>query len=291
MPDQDEGGPVRIGSRLGRAVIVSADGQRATDVESASGGRFGPAPLAVYEDWDAFTAWASGLALEGGEPVDLSDFDAPSPAPRQVFAIGLNYRAHAAESGFEHPAFPPTFTKYVTSFAGPRGELRLPGDTVDWEVELVAVIGRRAERVGRTEAWGHIAGLTVGQDYSERTLQMIGPAPQFSLGKSYPGFAPQGPWLVTPDEFADPADLALECTVNGEAVQSGRTADMIFALDELVEKLSAVTPLLPGDVIFTGTPSGVGVARTPPRFLKPGDEVATTIEGIGSLHQTCVRQH
>ena len=281
---------MRIGCRLGRAVLVSADGQRAVDVEKASGGRFGPDPLGVYEAWVAFSAWAAAReeAAGEGDPVDLAEFDAPSPAPRQVFAIGLNYRAHAAESGFDQPAHPPTFTKFVTSFAGPVGELALPGDTVDWEVELVVVIGRQARRASRADAWSRVAGLTVGQDYSERTLQMAGPAPQFSLGKSYPGFAPQGPWLVTPDDLADPSDLAIGCSVNGEPVQQSRTGEMIFAVDELIERLSAVTPLLPGDVIFTGTPSGVGIGRNPQRFLRPGDEVVSTIEGIGSLRQTCV---
>jgi 2-keto-4-pentenoate hydratase/2-oxohepta-3-ene-1,7-dioic acid hydratase in catechol pathway len=281
---------VRVGSRAGRAVLVSADGKRAVDVARASDGRFGPDPLAVYEDWDAFVGWAAGRddSEGGGEELRPSELDAPSPAPRQVFGIGLNYRDHAAESGLGHPDRPPVFTKFVSSFAGPVGELALPAGTVDWEVELVVVIGRRAHRVARADAWTHVAGFTVGQDYSERTLQMAGPAPQFSMGKSYPGFAPQGPWLVTLEEFADPADLPLTCTLNGETVQSGRTSQMIVGVDALIETLSAVTPLLPGDVIFTGTPAGVGMARTPPRFLQPGDEVVTTIEGIGTLRQTCV---
>ena len=150
------------------------------------------------------------------------------------------------------------------------------------------MIGRRADRVSAERAWEHVAGLTVGQDFSERVVQMVGPVPQFSLGKSYPGFGPLGPCLVTPDELADRDDLSLECTVNGEQVQKGRTSQMIFPVAELIARLSAICPLLPGDVIFTGTPAGVGMARTPPRYLSPGDEVVSTIEGIGSLRNACL---
>lgn len=282
---------MRLASKLGRAVLVSPDGDRCIDVAKASSGRFGPAALTAYDEWDAFTAWAADASLDfatDGEPLLLEEVEAPSPTPRQVFAIGLNYRSHADESGFAYPEEPPTFTKFVSCFSGPVTELRLPNDTVDWEVELVAVIGRTAHQVAAADAWDHIAGLTVGQDFSERTLQLTGPAPQFSLGKSYPGFAPQGPWLVTPDELDDPTNLSLTCTLNGEQVQGGTTEQMIFSVAELVHRLSAVTTLMPGDVIFTGTPAGVGGGRTPKWFLKPGDVVVSTIQGIGSLHQTCV---
>lgn len=159
------------------------------------------------------------------------------------------------------------FTKYVTSISGPVTEVALPpGGHTDWEVELVAVIGARAEKVTEADAWSHIAGLAVGQDISERVVQLAGPAPQFSLGKPYPGFAPIGPWLVTPDEFDHPDDLELRCAINGEEVQKGRTRDLIFSVPALIAGLSAVLPLLPGDVIFTGTPAGVGLGRDPQRF-------------------------
>jgi 2-keto-4-pentenoate hydratase/2-oxohepta-3-ene-1,7-dioic acid hydratase in catechol pathway len=131
-----------------------------------------------------------------------------------------------------------------------------------------------------------VAGLTVGQDLSERTVQLAGPAPQFSLGKSFPGFAPTGPWLVTPDELPDRGDLVLGCAVNGESVQKGRTRDLVFSVPELIARLSAVLPLLPGDLIFTGTPAGVGGARNPRRFLTVGDELVSSIDGIGQMrHQ------
>jgi 2-keto-4-pentenoate hydratase/2-oxohepta-3-ene-1,7-dioic acid hydratase in catechol pathway len=154
-------------------------------------------------------------------------------------------------------------------------------------VELVAVIGTRADRVAEGDAWGHIAGLTVGQDISDRTLQFAA-GMQFSLGKSRRGYGPMGPWLVTPDEIPDRDDLALGCAVDGETVQDGRTSDLIFSVPQLVTELSAVLPLLPGDVIFTGTPSGVGMARKPPRSLQPGMVLETWVEGIGTIRSRCV---
>ncbi|BCL28748.1 fumarylacetoacetate hydrolase family protein [Streptomyces aurantiacus] len=282
---------MRIATHSGRMLLVSPDSSRAVDVSQVSGGRYGPGPREVYDVWEEFARWAGDATIDfdaDGVPVPLDELGAPSPDPRQVFAIGLNYRDHADEAGFAHPDSPPTFTKWVGGFAGPVGDLRLPTETVDWEAELVVVIGRRAESVAAADAWSYVAGLTVGQDFSERTLQLSGPAPQFSLGKSFPGFAPQGPWLVTVEELADPDNLAIECRINGETVQKSSTDRLIFSVPGLVEQLSAVLPLLPGDVIFTGTPAGIGAARKPPRFLQDGDVVETTIEGIGGLRQVCV---
>ncbi|KOX24865.1 MULTISPECIES: fumarylacetoacetate hydrolase family protein [unclassified Streptomyces] len=279
---------MRIANLSGRLALV-VDG-RAVDVEEASGGRFSADPQAVYERWEEFRSWAAGTGLPAGTALDPAELGSPAPAPRQTLAIGLNYRDHAAESGFAVPeGLPPVFTKFVTSVTGPVTEVRLPtgGDT-DWEVELVAVIGRRAEGVDEADAWSHVAGLAVGQDISERVLQLAGPAPQFSLGKSHPGFAPIGPWLVTPDEFDDPDDLELRCAVNGEEVQKGRTRDLVFSVPALIARLSAVLPLLPGDVVFTGTPAGVGIGRDPRRFLTAGDVLVSSVEGIGELRQTFV---
>jgi 2-keto-4-pentenoate hydratase/2-oxohepta-3-ene-1,7-dioic acid hydratase in catechol pathway len=178
------------------------------------------------------------------------------------------------------------FAKYVSSFTGPVGEIELPTGAVDWEVELVAVIGQLARNVPAQQAWNHVAGLTVGQDLSERDLQLRGEFPQMSLGKSLPGFSPTGPFLVTPDSFGNPDDLAISCTLDGETVQAARTRDLTFSVPQLVAELSAWLPLLPGDVVFTGTPAGVGLARKPPRFLRPGDELVSEIEGIGSMRHT-----
>ncbi len=276
---------MRLANEDGRAVIVtSADGGlRGVDVARASNGRFGPELAAVFEDWTAFRAVADDLARSGPpQTLDEAALGPPSPAPRQVFGIGINYRAHAEETGAVLPAKPATFTKFPTSLTGPFATVVLPEGTVDWEIELVFVIGARAERVAAADAWDHIAGVTIGQDLSERGLQFAAGA-QFSLGKSYPGFAPTGPWLVTPDELPDPDDLGLGCSVDGETVQDARTSDLIYDVPHLVEELSLVLPLLPGDVCFTGTPSGVGVSRQPPRFLQPGQVLESWIEGIGTM--------
>lgn len=278
---------MRIANLAGRLVLVTADGTAALDVATASDDRFGPDPQAVYDRWTEFTAWATTADLGPAAPFDPADLGAPAPAPRQVLAIGLNYSEHAAESGFAVPDAPTVmFTKWPSCLTGPVTTVDLPaGGKTDWEVELVAVIGRRADHVAEAEAWDHVAGLTVGQDLSERVTQLAGPSPQFSLGKSLPGFGPMGPWLVTADEFADPDDLELGCSVNGVEMQKGRTRDLIFSVPAMIAKLSALMPLLPGDVLFTGTPAGVGMGRDPQQFLTDGDELVSWVAGIGELRQ------
>jgi len=275
---------VKLANHGGRAVLVVDDA--IADVEEASGGRFGPDPMDAYDEWAAFVDFAAGVSA-GTRPLVEAELRSPVPAPRQVFAIGLNYRSHAEESGVALPSVPTTFTKFPASLSGPFDDIGLVGETVDWEVELVAVIGARAERVEGADAWSYVAGLTVGQDISDRTLQFAAGA-QFSLGKSRRGFGPMGPWLVTIDELSDPDDLALGCSVDGETVQDARTSDLVFGVPALIAELSAVLPLLPGDVIFTGTPAGVGVARQPARFLQPGQVLETWIEGIGTIRNRCV---
>ena len=275
---------MKLANRGGRAVLV-LEGAIA-DVEEASGGRFGPDPMSVYDDWPAFAEFASGVTT-GTAPLVEAELGCPVPVPRQVFAIGLNYRSHAEESGMAVPSVPATFTKFPASLAGPFDDVELVGGTVDWEVELVAVIGTRADGVEEADAWAHVAGLTVGQDISDRTLQFAAGS-QFSLGKSRRGFGPMGPWLVTVDEVPDPDDLGLGCSVDGEKVQDARTSDLIFGVPRLIAELSAVLPLLPGDVLFTGTPAGVGATRQPPRFLQPGQVLESWIEGIGTIRNRCV---
>ena len=231
----------------------------------------------VFDRWDEVLDVAADVAGAATTTVATTRLGPPSPRPRQVFAIGLNYAAHAAESGQPVPEHPTTFTKFPTCITGPHAVVGLPSGSVDYEIELVAVIGRRAEHANAATAWSHVAGLMVGQDLSERAVQLRPPVPQFSLGKSFPGFGPTGPWLVTPDEFDDPDDLALTCRLNAEVVQSSRTSDLIFSVGEIIERISAITPMLPGDLVFTGTPSGVGMGRTPPRYLAPGDVIESTI--------------
>ena len=278
---------MRIANLAGRLVIVTDGG--VVDVEKTSDGRFPADPQAIYSRWAKFRSWADRAEFTDADAFDPADFGSPAPAPRQLFAIGLNYRAHALETGFAIPEDPPVFTKYVSSITGPVTEVALPeGGHTDWEVELVVVIGPEAYQVSEADGWSHVAGLAVGQDISERIAQMEGPSPQFSLAKSYPGFSVIGPWLVTPDEFDNPDDLELGCAVNGEQVQHSRTNDLIFSVPALVARISAVLPLLPGDVIYTGTPPGVGLGRIPARFLAAGDEVISSIEGIGKLRQRFV---
>lgn len=274
---------MKIANLDGRAVLVLDDG--VVDIATASDGRIGPDPMSVYEEWDAFATLAPSLTTATA-PLDEARLANPVPRPRQVFAIGLNYRSHAEESGMAIPEVPATFTKFPASLSGPFDDIEIVGDGVDWEVELVAVIGRRADRVAAEDAWGHVAGVTVGQDISDRPLQFAA-GMQFSLGKSRRGYGPMGPWVVTPDELTDPDDLGLGCSIDGVVVQDARTSDLIFGVPQLVAELSAVMPLLPGDVIFTGTPAGVGMARTPPVGLRPGQVIETWVEGVGTIRNRC----
>ena len=276
---------MRITNSDGRLTIVSGD--RAVDVEAASGGAFSSDVHAAYGRWDELRRWAETLDPGRFEARADGPVGPPSPRPSQVFAVGLNYRDHAAEGGIALPESPMIFTKFPASVAGPFDTIMLPEGSVDFEAELVVVIGRRAYEVPEREAWSHVAGLTVGQDISERQLQLQPPAPQqFSLAKSYPGFAPLGPVLVTPDELDDPDDLELGCRLNGEEMQRARTSEMIFSVPRLVAYLSSILPLLPGDLIFTGTPSGIGWVRDPKRLLAEGDELVTYVTGIGAMHHS-----
>lgn len=280
---------MRLANLGGRLHLVDAGG--AIDVAKVSDGLFDSSPQAVFDRWDEFTAWVGRLGPDVERTtLEQADLGAPVPEPCQVFAVALNYAAHADESGFVKPDAPLVFTKFPSSITGPRTTVALPTETVDWEVELVVVIGRTSRRVSVTEAWDHVAGLCVGQDISERTSQHAGPVPQFSLAKSFPGFSPLGGELVTPDELVDRDDLKISCAIDGVEVQHGRTGQMIFPVAELVSYLSTVVTLKPGDLIFTGTPAGVGAGRIPPRYLREGEVLTSSIEGLGKLEQTFVAE-
>ncbi|GGF21634.1 fumarylacetoacetate hydrolase family protein [Subtercola lobariae] len=279
---------MRVANLAGRAVLVT-DGT-AVDIAEASDGQFGPAPLAVFEQWADFTTWAQDAQLPAGAPFDESDLLAPVPNPSQVFAIGLNYKDHADESKLAYPDDLVVFTKFASSLAGPNVTVELPSEFVDYETELVVVIGAETYKVDVDEARASIAGYAIGQDYSERMVQRRGPAPQFSLGKSYPNFAPFGPAIVTLDELDDPDALRVEAVLEGPTaedhggswqVQNGTTADLIFPVAQIIADLSQVVTLRPGDLIFTGTPAGVGMGRG--IFLKAGDTLTSTISGLGSI--------
>jgi 2,4-diketo-3-deoxy-L-fuconate hydrolase len=275
---------VKLANVDGRAALVL--GAQIADVAIASDGLFGVDPMALYGQWDEFRDFAATVTTPTGPLVEAT-LRNPVPLPRQVFAIGLNYRSHAEESGAALPEVPAVFTKFPASLAGPFDDIAVAGPSVDWEVELVVVIGRTADGVMASDAWSHVAGVTIGQDISDRHLQFAAGA-QFSLGKSRRGYGPIGPWIVTPDELNNPDDLALGCSINGEKMQDARTTDLVFDVPNLIAELSAVLPLLPGDVMFTGTPAGVGVARKPPRFLQPGDTLETWIEGVGAIRNRIV---
>ncbi|MFK0004880.1 fumarylacetoacetate hydrolase family protein [Paenarthrobacter sp. NPDC090522] len=278
---------MRLANVAGRATLVLSN-ETGADVHQASNGRFGPGLPDIFETWPEFVEWVRTSPRLIAVPFRRQDLQAPSPEPGQIFAIGMNYGEHAREVGLGVPeGFPPVFTKFRSSLSGPDTQVALPpSGKTDWEVELVVVIGRITHDVQPENAWEHVAGLTVGQDLSERITQMRPPSPQFSLGKSYPGFAPTGPWLVSADDLDNRDDLGLGSELDGETVQASRTSDLLFSVPELVSGLSRILTLYPGDLIFTGTPSGVGTGRTPERFIQPGQHLRSWIHGIGELHQS-----
>lgn len=274
---------MRLSSVDGRAVLCTASGH--VDVAEESGGRFQSTMNELLEHWEDVDEWASQFPTGSSASQSASP---PVPNPRQIFAIGLNYADHASETGMAAPTSPVVFTKFASALAGPDTEIRLPRGEVDWEVELVVAVGRGGRDISEADAWDRLAGVMIGQDLSERRLQMTGPAPQFSLAKSHQGFAPTGPDLVTWNELADRDDISLWCDIDGERVQEGTTADMIFSVPELVARLSSVVSLLPGDLIFTGTPPGVGMGQSPPRFLRRGEVLTSGGRGIGVIRQALV---
>jgi len=273
---------MRLANLSGRAVVLVDGG--AIDVEGLTDGAFGPDARSLFDDWDSFRAIvAERLSGATATPYQVGDLGAPVPEPRQVFAIGLNYADHAAEASLPTPDFPVVFTKFPTSLTGPATTVTLPSPGVDYEAELVAVVGREAREVSAADGWSYIAGLMVGQDLSEREVQRRGPAAQYAMGKSFLGFAPTGPALVTLDEIDDPDNLAIKGWIGEQVLQDSRTKELIFTVPQLVEYISGICRLLPGDLIFTGTPAGVGLSHTPPRFLRPGETLMTEIEGLGRL--------
>ena len=273
---------MRVVNRSGRLNLV-ADG-RAVDVETASAGRFSADPQQIFERWDEFVSWGGTVEFDDAAPLVEAELRAPVPRPGQIFAVGVNYADHVEESGLELPDTPFVFTKFPASITGPYDTIEHPGGSVDFEVELVAVIGKPAHHVPVERGWDYVAGLTLGQDLSERDLQLSGPAPQqFSLGKSFAGFAPIGPVLVTPDEFADRDDIEVSTLLSGELMQRSRTRHLIFPIPALVAYLSSILPLRPGDLIFTGTPAGIGFTRDPKRLIGVDDELVSRAEGIGEM--------
>ena len=210
--------------------------------------------------------------------------------PQKFVAIGLNYSDHAAESGLTVPPEPVVFTKHVSCLSGPNDDVTIPPKSKksDWEVELGVIIGTRAKNIARKGALAHVAGYCTINDISEREFQ-IERSGQWTKGKCYDTFGPVGPWLVTADEVKDPQKLRLWLELNGKRVQDGTTATMVYGVEFIVAYLSQFFTLMPGDIITTGTPPGVGMGMKPPRYLKPGDKMRLGIDGLGEQSQVVVR--
>ena len=269
----------------GRSALVDSD-ERWFDASRVTGGVVPVDPMDAWRLRDELHDAAGAIA--GATPDgNLCDADVrpPIPSPRSVFAVGLNYRTHAEESNMKAPDSPLIFTKFPSCLAGPTDTVILGGATDDYEAELVVVIGRGGRNIRREDAWGHVGGLTAGQDISDRALQFAAEPPHFDLGKSRDTYGPIGPVVVSTDAFADPGDVLITCDVNGERRQADRTSNLIFDIPALVSYLSSILTLSSGDLIFTGTPEGVGAAGL--RFLVDGDVITTTIEGIGTLTNPC----
>ena len=231
-------------------------------------------------------AWVDANGSSAPEvPADVR-LGAPVNRPSKLICIGLNYRDHAAETGAAIPAEPIVFFKATTAITGPYDGVVIPkgSNKTDWEVELAVVIGKKAKHVAEEDALSHVAGYLLHNDYSEREWQLERGG-QWVKGKSADTYAPLGPWLATPDEIADPNALPLWLTLNGEKLQESNTSNFIFNIQFVVSYLSRFMTLLPGDIITTGTPAGVGLGFNPPRYLKPGDIVELGIEGLGTQRQ------
>jgi len=223
-------------------------------------------------------------------PVAEVRLHAPLLNPPRVFAIGLNYRDHAIESGMAIPTTPVVFFKLHTAIVGPGEPIVLPVNSTepDYEAEFAFVIGHGGYRLAADEWRHHVYGYTIVNDVSARDVQMA--TSQWSLAKSFPTFCPLGPAIVTADEIADPHDLKIGLSIDGEVLQNSSTRELVFKIPELIEYISSITPLLPGDIISTGTPPGVGLGRTPKRWLKPGETVTVTVEGLGELTNPVVAE-
>jgi len=275
----------RLANVDGRAALV--DGDSWWDLATVTGRPELADPMAAIADVGSLHSANAGIrAQTPSGSMSQANLGAPVPRPRNSFAVGLNYGSHVAEAQMDVPDVPLIFTKFSSCIVGPDAEVELRTETGDYEAELVVVIGSTARDVSADDAWSHIAGLTVGQDLSDRGLQFAAKPPHFDLGKSRDGYGPTGPVLVSPDLVPDANSLAISCEVNGEVRQSDTTASMIFDVATLVEYLSGIVTLEPGDLIFTGTPDGVGMVSG--KFLAAGDVLTTTIEGIGTITQRFV---
>ena len=273
----------RLGNLDGRAVLI--DGENWHDLAAASNGSFSGDPMeAVRRHAELHTIQLNSRSPEGA--VASAVFGPPVPCPRSVFAIGLNYAGHAGEADMDLPESPLVFTKFPSCLAGATDNVELNSDFADYEAELVVVIGTAGRSISPNNAWNHVMGLTVGQDISDRALQFAAKPPHFDLGKSRDTYGPCGPAVVSTDLIAEPSNLRITCDINGERRQSGNTGQLIFDVPTLISYLSEILTLEVGDLIFTGTPEGIGASSG--EFLAPGDVIETSIEGLGKLRNVCI---
>ena len=244
----------------------------------------------LIANWSTWGERAQRLSEDLAPSDQVLTLLCPLTDPKKILCIGLNYRDHAIETGASIPSEPVVFCKMPTAMIGPNEPILLPkvSQEVDYEAELVVVIGKKLRHASEQQASEGIFGYSVGHDVSARDWQKNKPGKQWFLGKSFDSFAPFGPGIVTADSVPDPNNLRIRCKINGEVLQDSSTNELIFKPVELVSYISQVMTLEPGDVIYTGTPSGVGVARQPNRFLKDGDVVEIEIESLGVLRNPCV---
>jgi 2-keto-4-pentenoate hydratase/2-oxohepta-3-ene-1,7-dioic acid hydratase in catechol pathway len=231
----------------------------------------------------ARTAHAAAISHDPSVTLEAAQLLAPLPAPPRIFCIGLNYRDHAAESKMEVPKVPTVFIKLTSSIAGPGADIVLPNNSKqpDYEAELAVVIGKGGSHLSATDWKEYIFGYTIVNDVSARDVQLA--TSQWTLGKSFPTFCPCGPWIVSSDEVEDPHQLDIKLSIDGEVLQHSNTRELIFRVPDLLAHISSIVALEPGDIISTGTPHGVGLGRTPQRWLRPGETIHIDIEGIGRL--------
>ena len=276
----------KLGNVNGNAALIKNESYY--ELSDISNGALSNDPSQSINSLDALSKLYTQIDdFEPSGTITNESMGAPITNSRNCFAVGLNYKNHAEESGMDIPLFPMIFTKHTSCIVGPFENIEMRSDLVDYEAELVAVIGKEGKNISKENAWDHVAGLTVGQDISDRAVQFHATPPQFNLGKSFDTFGPIGPILVSPDEFEDPNSLELECSVNGELRQKDNTNDLIFDIPYIISYVSEFITLEPGDLIFTGTPAGVGATQG--KLLKDGDILSTTISGIGTIENKCVR--
>ena len=273
-------------NHAGRAVLV--DGDKYHDLEALSAGAVTSDPSGALAHGDKFhdlQKKTAGRTPEG--TIDPAKLGAPSPTPQKVFGIGLNYKTHAAESKMDVPDNPVVFAKFSSCICAPNANIELRSEGVDYEGEIGCIIGTPGRDTAQADAWKHVFAITAGQDVSDRPVQMASKPPHFDLGKSFDTFGPIGPVAVSPDGLANRDAIPIKCLVNGEERQNDTSASLIFDIPFLISYLSHITTLQTGDVIFTGTPAGVGMMQK--KLLRDGDVVTTIIDGVGTMTNKCVR--